>query len=69
MITELNNQPMENNSILKILNKYERWMVIKDYKVSAIYIYIYIGKALWIPSMKGCIILELFTNNYLLINY
>ena len=39
-----------------------------DYKVSGIYILIV--KALWILFMKGCIILELFTNNYLLIiNY
>ena len=43
-------------------------MMMKDYKVSAIYILIV--KALWILSMKGYVILELFTNNYLLIiNY
>ena len=40
----------------------------KILQVSAIYILIV--KALWILSMKGCVILELFTNNYLLIiNY
>ena len=39
--------------------------MIIDYKVSAIYILIV--KALWILSMKRCVILEMFTNNYLLI--
>ena len=52
MITKLNNQSMENNSILEILK-------MNDDKRLQGECHIYINcKGTWIPSMKGCVILE-----------
>ena len=55
MITQLNNQPMENNSILEIL----KILKMNDDKILEGECPIYINcKGTLIPSMKGCVILE-----------